>query len=799
VICEGYTNVAHIEDSVKRVFNSTLGLAVALVLMAALGVQFISGAPPAPEQSAASAVPRGLGRTLVVTSTADSGPGTLRQALLDAQSSDIITFVSTVFPPSAPATIHLTSELPPVSEGNLRIEGNAGVILDGSNITAICKHGLVITSNGNTVRGLQVVNFSCGGISLTNGTQYNTIEGNVTNSNGWGIGLWGDGTSFNTVVGNMVGIDTGDAASGNEGSGVYIFENASYNTIGPDNVIAHNRAFGVKVWDSGSVGNTVTQNSIYDNDRRGIELRDGGNSELAAPCIVDFDLTAGTVTGSTCANCTVEIFSDSSDEGEVYEGQTTADSVGFFTLNKGTAFTGPHLTATATNANGNTSRFSLPTTGTGKSMILQEGNNLPKTKFQPKQSRELEDNRMGDGCHLKLTQSELEVSLEFITGGLKWVRLALDPLSWWGLEDMEDTVEFSKYYIDPNTDKVVTDFANNGITIMYCLAFWDEEIHPVERGYSRFKTEDEIQRYLDYVQFIVHHFKDRIEYYEILNESCFHEDSPFSQQNIELPDYINLVKRTVSIIRQEYPEAKIVAGAAGGMQTLAYRDYFFGTLESSDIMPLVDAVSWHTGGGFLSPEHMAEYYYNYPALVQKIKDVASSHGFKGEYIAEELLWLTSINALPNRPTYTEIVAGKYYARGILMHLGMDVTVGTTGVNPLIPTLYSTVQNLGTAMAGAKPVSLPIEIQSEATNIRSYSFSLPNGDKLIALWTDGVAVDDDPGVRATLTLPGFSAQKVVGIDVLNAIEQQMITDIEDRNLVIRNLLVKDYPIILRLVN
>jgi len=240
-----------------------------------------------------------------------------------------------------------------------------------------------------------------------------------------------------------------------------------------------------------------------------------------------------------------------------------------------------------------------------------------------------------------------------------------------------------------------------------------------------------------------------------------------------------------------------VVGAAGGMHTLAYRDYFFGTLESSDIMPLVDAVSWHPGGGFLSPEHMAEYYYNYPALVQKIKDVASSHGFKGEYIAEELLWLTSINALPNRPTYDEIVAGKYYGRGILMHLGMDVTVGTTGVNPLIPTLYSTVQNLGTIMAGAEPVSLPIEIQSEATNIRSYSFSLPNGDKLIALWTDGVAVDDDPGVNTTVIVPGFSAQKVTAIDVLNGFEQELITSAEGANLVIRNLLVKDYPIILRL--
>ncbi len=75
--------------------------------------------------------------------------------------------------------------------------------------------------------------------------------------------------------------------------------------------------------------------------------------------------------------------------------------------------------------------------------------------------------------------------------------------------------------------------------------------------------------------------------------------------------------------------------------------------------------------------------------------------------------------------------------------------------------------------------------------------MPNGDKLLALWTDGIAVDDDPGVEATLTLSGFSAQKVAGIDVLHGFEQQMMIDVVDGNLVIRNLLVKDYPIIFRI--
>jgi hypothetical protein len=95
--------------------------------------------------------------------------------------------------------------------------------------------------------------------------------------------------------------------------------------------------------------------------------------------------------------------------------------------------------------------------------------------------------------------------------------------------------------------------------------------------------------------------------------------------------------------------------------------------------------------------------------------------------------------------------------------------------------------------------LPLEIQSEATNIMSYAFSLPDGDRLIALWTNGAAVDDDPGVNATLVFPGLSARSVAGIDVLNGLEQELITETENGNLVIRNLLVRDYPIILRLID
>ena len=36
-------------------------------------------------------------------------------------------------------------------------------------------------------------------------------------------------------------------------------------------------------------------------------------------------------------------------------------------------------------------------------------------------------------------------------------------------------------------------------------------------------------------------------------------------------------------------------------------------------------------------DYYRQYYYDYPSIVEEIKNVASAHGFKGEYIAEELV------------------------------------------------------------------------------------------------------------------------------------------------------------------
>jgi len=514
-----------------------------------------------------------LAGTCTVNSSADTGSGTLRWCLEYAASGTTITFAPTVFPPSSPASITLSSSLPILNQGHITIDAsNAGVILDGSG-TPAGTNGLTIVSDDNSIKGLQVVHFPGNGIriqysaqnnivignyigtditgtielgnqgdgifisspcnrvggrsteerniisgngshgvgfsgteatgnevtgnyigvdasgtkvlgngdhgvAIEMGANNNTVEKNVIVATGRNCVLIGDwGSSYNTVIGNLLGtdaygtialggtgssavnvgmgagfnriggktaeerniivggvtfsrqgqkgnlvlgnfigtdisgtkglgkigsgVDLGDGSrrpfiggttegernviSGNPFGGIrfdpivdYVFIGGNY--IGTDasgtmavsnqgdgikidsgehnfiqnNIIAYNSGAGVSV--AGYPYNTIRRNSIHNNTQKGIANTNGGNNMLPAPVISAF--TATSISGTSCPGCTVEVFSDVEDEGGGYEGSTISGASGAFTFSTATFLTGPNITATATDGDGNTSEFS---------------------------------------------------------------------------------------------------------------------------------------------------------------------------------------------------------------------------------------------------------------------------------------------------------------------------------------------------------------------------------------------------------------------------------------------------------
>ncbi len=205
---------------------------------------------------------------------------------------------------------------------------------------------------GNAFYGVEIIGAQNNTIGGQTAGEWNVISGNVRN----GVRMYWDGTDGNTVSGNYIGTDeTGTQELGNGYDGIIIEAGPQNNTIGPDNLIALNGSDGVEVRGNDTLSNTITLNSIHSNGVLGIRNVDGGNTELTPPAISVASCAA--ITGTAPLSATVEIFTGPDQEGKTYLATASADGAGKWSV------VGPftidiYVSATATDASGNTSEFS---------------------------------------------------------------------------------------------------------------------------------------------------------------------------------------------------------------------------------------------------------------------------------------------------------------------------------------------------------------------------------------------------------------------------------------------------------
>jgi len=217
-------------------------------------------------------------KKLIVTNPNDSGQGSLRWCLENAQRGDVISFDSSIFPPNNPTTIALVSQLPDLVQGNITIDASdAGVIISGKKLSGNA-HGIRVLSPGNKIRGLQILDFPSQGISIEGDKgDRNTIggdrtkgrgpvgQGNVLSRNGVNGVTISEGGN-NVILGNLIGTDvSGKKRLGNKTCGVWI--HGRNNRIGGDkpgerNIISGNGFHGLLLNTDKSSGNTVVGNYI---------------------------------------------------------------------------------------------------------------------------------------------------------------------------------------------------------------------------------------------------------------------------------------------------------------------------------------------------------------------------------------------------------------------------------------------------------------------------------------------------------------------------------------------------------
>jgi flagellar hook assembly protein FlgD len=121
--------------------------------------------------------------------------------------------------------------------------------------------------------------------------------------------------------------------------------------------------------------NTLSRNSISQNLNSGILIDSGANQNLAPPVISSASSTQ--VTGTAAPGSTIEIFTDSGNQGMSYQGETNSDDQGNFNWTGNIEGELTNVTATATDAQGNTSGFSSPALMTG--IEEDEETMLPET------------------------------------------------------------------------------------------------------------------------------------------------------------------------------------------------------------------------------------------------------------------------------------------------------------------------------------------------------------------------------------------------------------------------------------
>jgi len=222
--------------------------------------------------------------SFTVTNTSDSGAGSLRQAIIDANANAGADTISFAIGGGSVQSIALSSALPTISDV---------VMIDGTTETGYTTAPL-IEINGTSAGE------AASGLTLTSGASGSTINSLIINRfNDSGIYL--NGASNVTIIGNYLGTDSsGSAASANAVNGIRIVSSANNNIIGGTtasqrNIISGNSADAIRI--DASTGTLIQGNYIGFNSA-GTSTIGNGYAGISMVAASDNTTIGGTAVGA---------------------------------------------------------------------------------------------------------------------------------------------------------------------------------------------------------------------------------------------------------------------------------------------------------------------------------------------------------------------------------------------------------------------------------------------------------------------------------------------------------------------
>ena len=416
--------------------------------------------------------------------------------------------------------------------------------------------------------------------------------------------------------------------------------------------------------------------------------------------------------------------------------------------------------------------------------------------------------------------------------GFKWTRVGYDhsALQWAYVEREKGVLE-----VDPRADAAITEAVEHGIEVVLVLdkGNWVHAPEPRRIEYNRDLVEtyynsppwpdpatdpEYFEAWLNYVRFMVRHFKDRVRYFEIWNEW----DVPVAPDRVEAhrDHYCRLAAPTARAIREEYPEARIVTAGTAGMEDLTPGigglNVEFIEKCVKELGDLIDAVGFHPYYNN-DPQEIRAYAQNIRSLRQRL----AQHGFDGEMMASEWSWFAPYPQVDQgyKP-FTEIQKAKIAARFATACVAQRIQsfwngtfnthmqsrdVGllrnTFSADPISPTqpqpIYYVFRTLSTALEDVEPAEVDVTFSPAHPDLEWYVFERGNGDVLVAVWLAGEAVDDASREHvADIRVPGVEFTAAQALDTLNGIRHDLQAVPSEGTL--ENVRIRDWPLVLVLI-
>ncbi|MBN2415726.1 VCBS repeat-containing protein, partial [bacterium] len=368
---------------------------------------------------------------IMVTNTSDSGAGSLRQAILDANANIGTDFIQFNIAGSAPFTIQPSSALPTITgpvtidgttqsgysdvplieiEGTNAGSGAHGLHFVGGSATCTIKalvinrfsgNGIYIQYNGSkTIQGCYIGTDTTGTVNQGNGGGIvienvggNTIGGtssvlrNTISGNSIGIYIAGSSATGNLIQNNFIGTDvTGTDDLGNTQSGIRLESGATGNQIGGTssgmrNIISGNDQYGIHLLSSDSntilgnfIGTDSTGTSAIGNTTHGIYIYNSASNTIGGTATGAGNVISAN--GGTGTAYNIYVDESNSDNNKIWGNYIGMDVGGTFLLGP-TSQTGIMIkdgTGNHIGSNTSSSRNIISTTGTGIRLYNCSGN-----------------------------------------------------------------------------------------------------------------------------------------------------------------------------------------------------------------------------------------------------------------------------------------------------------------------------------------------------------------------------------------------------------------------------------------